>query len=395
MGSVTRPLSLPPLIVPLGGSIMRCAFHAGRAAVLAAAVVALFLPHRAFAATRTWDGGGANANWQTPANWDGPDLLPVPGTDDLHFAGTAKTTTNNDFAAPAVFNSITFDAGAGAFVLGGNAITLGGNITNSSTNGQTVNLGLNLGVGAVPIFNSGAAGLSLTGGVTGAAATGASQEVLLQGNNGKIGGVLSSGVNTNAGIRFRVDNTATADTDSWSFTGNSVSTFGGQLFVTRGTMTFGVTGDANNAPNVTINRVSGGNSGEFMTVGNSATGTGTFNMNNGTLNDGQNNTGTTSIRLALENTAVATGNGGSANWNQTGGTVTCKASIWEQAQVCLAPIRTGRPPPLTLREDCSIRALPHSWLLPEGSVRSRSAAREFYEIRESDRTLPTRHWELP
>ena len=303
---------------------MRCAFHAGRTAVLAAAVVALFLPHRAFAATRTWDGGGANANWQTPANWDGPDLLPVPGTDDLHFAGTAKTTTNNDFAVPAVFNSITFDAGAGAFILGGNAITLGGNITNSSTNVQTVNLGLNLGVGAVPIFNSGAAGLSLTGGITGAAATGASQEVLLQGNNGKISGVLSSGVNTNAGIRFRVDNTATADTDSWSFGGNSTSTFGGQLFVTRGTMNFGVTGDANNAPNMTINRVSGGNSGEFITIGNAATGTGTFNMNNGTLtlNDGQNNTGTTSIRLALENTAVATGNGGSANWNQTGGTVT-------------------------------------------------------------------------
>jgi fibronectin-binding autotransporter adhesin len=305
---------------------MRRASFARRAAFAATAsvsLVLLFLPNSANA-TRTWDGGGANANWQTAANWDGPDLLPIPGTDDLHFAGTVKTTTNNDFPAPAAFSAITFDAAAGPFTLGGNAITLGGNITNSSSNLQTVNLGLILGSTAVPVFNSGPSGLSLTGGITGAAAAGAMQEVLLQGNNGKISGALSSGATANAGIRFRVDNTATADTDSWTLGSTSTSTLGGQLFVTRGTMNFGVTGDANNAPNMTITRVTGGNTGEFITIGNSATGTGTFNMNNGslTLNDGQNNTGTTSVRLALENTAAATGNSGTAVWNQTGGTVT-------------------------------------------------------------------------
>jgi autotransporter-associated beta strand protein len=293
------------------------------AAFFAAATVCFCLVNSANA-TRVWDGGGANANWQTAANWDGPDLVPIPGTDDLHFAGIIKTTTNNDFPAPAAFSAITFDAAAGPFTLGGNAITLGGNITNSSSNLQTVNLGLILGPTAVPVFNSGPTGLSVTGGITGAAAAGAMQEVLLQGNNGKISGVLSSGATANAGIRFRVDNTATADTDSWTFGGNSTSTFGGQLFVTRGTMNFGVTGDANNAPNMTITRVTGGNTGEFITIANAATGTGTFNMNNGslTLNDGQNNTGTTSVRFALENTAAATGNGGNAVFNQTGGTVT-------------------------------------------------------------------------
>ena len=104
----------------------------------------------ASAATKTWDGnggGGGASDWSGGGangnnNWN-PNGAPVSG-DDLIFAGSFKTTPNNNFASFTA-NSISFASGASAFTLIGNAITLGGNVTNSSTNLQTIdmNLGLN------------------------------------------------------------------------------------------------------------------------------------------------------------------------------------------------------------------------------------------------------------
>lgn len=55
------------------------------------------------AATRTWDGGGgADTNWSTCANWDGPDICPIAG-DTVTFNGTS---TNNS----------TVDAGFGGSI---------------------------------------------------------------------------------------------------------------------------------------------------------------------------------------------------------------------------------------------------------------------------------------
>ena len=93
--------------------------------------------------TRVWDGGGADNNWTTAANWDF-DLAPVAG-DDLQFAGATRTAPNNDFPADTSFASITFNAGASAFTVGGNRITLAGNVTNSSSAAQTVSAALVLG----------------------------------------------------------------------------------------------------------------------------------------------------------------------------------------------------------------------------------------------------------
>lgn len=92
-------------------------------------------------ATRTWDGGGANNNWSTLANWDG--AVPVAG-DDLVFAGATRLTPNNDIAADTSFNSITFAAGASSFTLSGNRITMGSTagVKNLSANAQTVNLNI-------------------------------------------------------------------------------------------------------------------------------------------------------------------------------------------------------------------------------------------------------------
>lgn len=91
------------------------------------------------AATSTWTGTSAvDSNWQTSANWT---ALPV-STSSLVFAGNSQTTNNNNFAAGTSFAGFTFQSGAGAFVLGGNSVTMTSNIDNQSTSLQTINLAL-------------------------------------------------------------------------------------------------------------------------------------------------------------------------------------------------------------------------------------------------------------
>jgi len=53
----------------------------------------LFLGAAAQAATVTWDGGGTDNNWTTPANWSG-DAAPAAG-DTLAFSGGTRTATAN------------------------------------------------------------------------------------------------------------------------------------------------------------------------------------------------------------------------------------------------------------------------------------------------------------
>jgi fibronectin-binding autotransporter adhesin len=93
------------------------------------------------AADRIWDGGGANDSWSTPANWDGDLTAPV-GSDTLTFDGSLRLAPTNNLTADTIFTQLTFAPTAGSFTLGGNEITLGGNIVNSSPNAQIVNLPL-------------------------------------------------------------------------------------------------------------------------------------------------------------------------------------------------------------------------------------------------------------
>ena len=95
----------------------------------------------AFSADRTWDGGGNDANWGTADNWDG--VAPSAG-DALLFGGSARLTNTNDLTAGISIAGITFNSGAGAFTLAGNALTLDGGITNGSSSTQTLNLPLTL-----------------------------------------------------------------------------------------------------------------------------------------------------------------------------------------------------------------------------------------------------------
>lgn len=149
------------------------------------------------AATRSWDGGGVlnfNYNWANSANWTA-GVAPV-ANDSLVFTGNKGAGGNtNNIAAGTQFNGITFNSGAGAFSLDGNAITLGGDITNSSTNSQTITLNLAL-AGGPRSFNTASGDLFVSGTVSGTAGlvkTGTGALTLTSSNSYSGGTTLSFG----------------------------------------------------------------------------------------------------------------------------------------------------------------------------------------------------------
>src|SRR5262249_45683992 len=106
-------------------------------------LIALSQPLAALAASFTWDGGGANNNWNTAANWN-PDGVPV-ANDSLSFDGVIRTASNNNLPAATQINALSFNATAGAFTLAGNSITLHGDISdNRAVRPETINLNLAL-----------------------------------------------------------------------------------------------------------------------------------------------------------------------------------------------------------------------------------------------------------
>lgn len=95
----------------------------------------LATPH-AFAATKTWDGGGGDNNMTTGANWDA-DTAPTAGDDLVFPANVTNRTAVNNFTAGTSFNSITFSGAASAdstyTLSGSNSMTLVAGINNSMT----------------------------------------------------------------------------------------------------------------------------------------------------------------------------------------------------------------------------------------------------------------------
>src|SRR5881409_3160682 len=99
---------------------------AARRILLAACTAVVATTAGASAAIQTWNGGGADDNWTSSANWLS-GAAPVAG-DALVFDGLQRLTPNNNFAAASSFTGIGFAATAGGFTLGGNQITLSGDI---------------------------------------------------------------------------------------------------------------------------------------------------------------------------------------------------------------------------------------------------------------------------
>jgi autotransporter-associated beta strand protein len=140
--------------------------------------------------TATWDGGGSDSNWSTSGNWTGALVTNAP----LIFAGTNGLTPNNDSTAGTAYSGMTFNSGAGAFVIGGNAIDLGGDIVNNSSSTQTINLGLALQQNTN--VNAAAGNINIGGAISGAFSLTAngSNVVTLSGSNS-----YSGGTNVSAG----------------------------------------------------------------------------------------------------------------------------------------------------------------------------------------------------
>ena len=88
----------------------------------------------AFSAVRTWDGGGADANWGTAANWVG-DVAPVAGDSLVFPAAAARFTANNNLST-FTFSSVTFEGGN--YTIGGGTLSLTNGLT-ALRGTQTIN----------------------------------------------------------------------------------------------------------------------------------------------------------------------------------------------------------------------------------------------------------------
>ena len=108
--------------------------------LLLCSLSAIFFVSNAFSAVKTWDGGGADNNWNTAANWLA-DVAPV-ANDDLVFPATsAQFATNNNLAFLTTFRSITFEGGT--YTIGGSLFRLTNGLTaNGGT--QAINTALSL-----------------------------------------------------------------------------------------------------------------------------------------------------------------------------------------------------------------------------------------------------------
>src|SRR5262249_36098136 len=108
-----------------------------------------------------WDGGGADNNWSTAANWVG-DVVPNPG-DDLVFGPSAARLANINDLAGMSFHPITFSAGG--YWISGNGIPLtGGGVVNSAGS-NTLNLPITLSSVGQAFVAAGSTSLNLGGAI--------------------------------------------------------------------------------------------------------------------------------------------------------------------------------------------------------------------------------------
>ena len=199
---------------------------------------------RVVPSTRTWTGGGANANWSTVANWNG--AAPVNG-DKLLFTGSTQLANNNDISGLTV-PWMTFSSGG--FSISGNAVTVSGSITNSTGN-NAFNGGVTLG-GALGI-QSDAGTLTLGGSVSGG-----SQNLTVDGaGNTTISGALSgTGSVTKNGA------------GTLTFSGTAANTLSGTTTINAGLLSLGKTAGVNAlAGDVTVGDGTGGAGVDILQLG--------------------------------------------------------------------------------------------------------------------------------
>ena len=183
--------------------------RAARPTLLALAVAALLgsgLTDLAEAKTSTWTGGARpGASWSLRGNWGGTALA---DGDALVFAGTTALSNDNNLLN-ASFNGLSFASGAGAFTLNGNGFTSLGNISNLSSNRQTLTMALT--VGSSQSWEAGSAGLQFSE-INFASTAAAAYTVSGQGTLTVVGGI-----NNNSNFRQSFDSALTvAASQTWN-----------------------------------------------------------------------------------------------------------------------------------------------------------------------------------
>ena len=252
-----------------------------------AALVVLGGAQSAWAATKTWASGGT-ANWSVGGNWGGT----VPATSDaLVFGNTTGTTTlNNDlttgFAIGSLTNnSFTFNAGSPAYTIGGNDIELRGNITNSGSSLQTINLNMLLTGGRTVRMTIGGGNITLGGnlsGTNGMILTDGAGTLTLSGSNSFTG--FSTAVASNPAINVGLvinssqtvilgSNTA-AGTGAIEFTGginNILAAVSGGVTISNGMVTNNTNGTIGGGGDLTVNGLLQFGGSNTLTINNNTT----------------------------------------------------------------------------------------------------------------------------
>ncbi len=160
------------------------------------------LEERLLLASRIWDGGGADNNWTTAANWDaavvaGDSLIfPAVGVD-----ATSRNNTN-DFPVDTAFASIELRGNTGYTIAGARiALGNGGLLVNAPAGAHIWNADLLLNGLGVPFVTTLGATLTVNGVLSGNAALNKGSDgtlVLTADNNGTL--PFSGFVNVNAGV---------------------------------------------------------------------------------------------------------------------------------------------------------------------------------------------------
>ncbi len=138
---------------PLGGPLTSVRL------TLVFCVSTLFVAPVAEAATCTWTGAAANANWNQAGNWSGCSV-PSAGDDVIFPDGAARLSNTNNFAATFALRSITFSGTAAGYVLQGNAISLTNGIASNASSG-TNRVGLTVTLAGSQTFAASTAGGTL------------------------------------------------------------------------------------------------------------------------------------------------------------------------------------------------------------------------------------------
>lgn len=287
------------------------------------------------AANLTWSGGGGNSSWSTGTNWAG--TAPV-ANDALFFGGSTQLVNSNNLTSNTAFAGMTFNSGAGAFTLSGNAITLNGTVTNNSTNTQTINLAMTM--NATRTFAALSGNLSIGGilsGTGGLTKTG-NNVLLLSGANTYSGTTTVSAGTLRLGNASALGSTAGITTLSGGaldlngqIVGNETVVFSAAAsLVNNSTTAASLSGNVSGVAGGTIMGGSGNLtlSGVVTSTGNGAW----FKTGNGTLTLTGNNTFTRALTIGAGVVNIQSNNAlGAANTNAV--TVNATAALEMQGNI--------------------------------------------------------------